>query len=272
MFGVITVNEDELRIKDYKTYRAFYCGMCRSLNKGFGLKGRITLSYDLTFMAIVLSSLYEDEPARMKKRCIVHPFCKHEEIRNSYSDYAAAMNITLTYYKLLDNWKDERKFFSRTGARLLKRSVRKCRRAYPKQVRVIEDYIEKLCETENNNSGNIDEVSTQTGQMLAELFSYKHDEWEKELWRLGMYLGKFIYTMDAYLDIEEDIKKNNFNPLKTLHDREDFKDECKRILTIMAAEATKAFERLPIVENAEIIRNILYCGIWNRFERDKTNV
>jgi hypothetical protein len=33
----------------------------------------------------------------------------------------------------------------------------------------------------------------------------------------------------------------------------------------MMTEAARAFERLPIIENAEIIRNILYSGVWCRY-------
>jgi hypothetical protein len=40
---------------------------------------------------------------------------------------------------------------------------------------------------------------------------------------------------------------------------------------MMMAECSKAFERLPIVENTEILRNILYSGVWCRYEYVKKN-
>ena len=69
MFGYITVNKDELKIKDYRRYRAFYCGVCHSLGEYYGLSGRMTLTYDMTFMAIVLSALYEDNTVPAMHRC-----------------------------------------------------------------------------------------------------------------------------------------------------------------------------------------------------------
>ncbi len=39
----------------------------------------------------------------------------------------------------------------------------------------------------------------------------------------------------------------------------------------MMADCTKEFERLPIVDNAELIRNILYSGVWTKFERKRIN-
>ena len=40
----------------------------------------------------------------------------------------------------------------------------------------------------------------------------KEDIWEKTLRKMGFYLGKFIYIMDAYEDLSEDKKKNRYNP------------------------------------------------------------
>jgi hypothetical protein len=36
---------------------------------------------------------------------------------------------------------------------------------------------------------------------------------------------------------------------------------------MMMAECSREFERLPIIENAEILRNILYSGVWWRYEQ-----
>jgi hypothetical protein len=88
---------------------------------------------------------------------------------------------------------------------------------------------------------------------------------------MGFFLGKFIYVMDAYDDLQKDIKKNNYNPLKADANREDFKEYCKNILMTYAAESAKYFERLPILENADILRNIVYAGIWSRFNSLNTD-
>ena len=54
MFGYITVNMDEMKMKDYRTYRAFYCGICHDLKEYHGQVSRLTLTYDMTFLAILL--------------------------------------------------------------------------------------------------------------------------------------------------------------------------------------------------------------------------
>ena len=56
MFGYVNVYKDELKIKDYDTYRAYYCGLCKMLGKRHNALARLSLNYDLTFLA-VLSAL-----------------------------------------------------------------------------------------------------------------------------------------------------------------------------------------------------------------------
>ena len=102
--------------------------------------------------------------------------------------------------------------------------------------------------------------------MLAELYVMREDVYARDLRELGFYLGKFIYLCDCYEDIEHDIKKQNYNPLIERSKREAFAAECEQMLSDMMARASMAFERLPLLEDAEIKRNILYSGVWLRFE------
>lgn len=271
MFGYITVNKDELKIKDYRKYKSYYCGVCHSLRKLYGFKGQFTLTYDMTFLAVLLSSLYEDDTETVMRRCVPHPVIKHESISNKFSDYAASMNVMLTYYKLKDDWEDERSLKSNAMSGLLKRAYKKAAGMYPDKAELIEQYILKQHESEDKKEQSIDVISSHTGEMLAGLFDMKQDVWQYDLRRMGFFLGKFIYVMDAYDDIEKDIKKNNFNPLINMFAEPDFDSRCENILTMYAAESSKAFEALPILDNADILRNILYSGIWNRFDKIKND-
>lgn len=101
---------------------------------------------------------------------------------------------------------------------------------------------------------------------MAELFVYKEDEWADSLRRIGFFFGKFIYLMDAYDDIEADIKKKCYNPFAPRFKEEGFEEEVKLVLTMMMAECSREFEKLPILLHAEILRNILYAGVWTKYE------
>ena len=120
---------------------------------------------------------------------------------------------------------------------------------------------------EKKNDQNLDAAANLTGEMLAELYVRKDDVYARDLRELGYYLGKFIYLCDCYEDIERDIKKKNYNPLIARSTNEHFAADCEQMLSDMMARAARAFERLPLIEDAEIMRNILYSGIWMRFEQ-----
>ena len=57
MFGYITVNRPELKVKDLELYRSCYCGVCDELCRSYGRRGQILLSYDCTFLAILLTGM-----------------------------------------------------------------------------------------------------------------------------------------------------------------------------------------------------------------------
>ena len=126
MFGYVTVCEPELKVKDLKKYRAYYCGLCRTLKEDYGFMGQMTLTYDMTFAVILLSSLYERIPELEKHRCKIHPVKKQMMQRNEITSYAAAMNVLLAYYHMEDDWQDEKKFGRHLYGSVLKvKSIKK---------------------------------------------------------------------------------------------------------------------------------------------------
>ena len=265
MFGYIVVHKPELKVREYETYRASYCGLCHSLKKRYGRIGQLTLSFDMTFLALLLTGLYEPETISGQGRCLAHPMQKHCYRQNPYFDYAADMNILLTYYKCLDDWNDEKKASARLLSFLLKGKMRKLSVAKQEKSRKIKELLDQLSSCEKENIQDIDKTAGFFGAIMAELFVYAEDEWAEKLRRMGFYFGKFIYLMDAYEDIEEDLKQGRYNPFTELYKKETFEQDCQQILKMMMAETSKVFEQLPILEDAEILRNILYAGVWTRY-------
>ncbi|MCQ2554090.1 MAG: DUF5685 family protein [Clostridia bacterium] len=270
MFGYVKVNRPELKIKEYDRYQSYYCGLCRVLNENFGLIGRVTLNYDMVFLVMLLADLYdEDEKAEMR-RCFIKPFKKHEERKSSASVYSSDMCILLTYYKLLDDWNDDRSLKSRIGMLLLKRKVKKISSAYEEKSAVIKDKLKELSALEKNKEESPDAVSGIFGEIMGEVFAYRDDEFKDDLYKTGFFLGKFIYLLDAYEDLEDDTENDSYNPLKMLSTEADFEEKVMRLLMLMISECTAYFERLPLLTNTEILRNILYSGVWERYTEKKT--
>ena len=287
MFGYIQINQQELKIKDYNKYRSYYCGLCHTLKSRYGRTGQMLLNYDMTFLAVLLTGLYECRENESKARCVPHPVSAHTQISNEAVEYAADMTVLLGYQKALDDWKDEHSHPKRLLAMRLYPCYRELRRRYPRQAKTLEECIRKLSAAEKEASGGnrplkegqqtqkdtdlsrvwirIDELSALTGKFLGEIFVWKEDVWQEDLRQMGFYLGKFIYLADACTDLEKDRKKGLPNPLKEIpgEDGSDGSDEkIREMLEDMMLRSARAFERLPVLMHAELLRNVLYSGVW----------
>ena len=153
---------------------------------------------------------------------------------------------------------------------LLKPKARRVAAAYPEKAAFIEKKMNMLTIVESARNLPLDKIAKVFGEILAEVFAYREDYWKEDLYKIGFYLGKYIYLLDAYEDIEDDLKTGAYNPFKALYQEEQFEEQVLNLLLLMIGECTEAFERLPLVENVEILRNILYSGVWVRYGKTKT--
>lgn len=265
MYGYININKMQLRVSEFYEFRGFYCGLCETLGERYGISGRLSLTFDMTFLIILLTSLYEEESKITKKRCMVHPLSKSLVIKNKFSNYAADMNILLAYEHFRDDFKDEKRIKGLLGMAAYKSYYKKIITKYPRQVEVIRRELSKLTELEKENSEDVSLVSDTFGRIMSEIFIYEEDVWEESLRGIGFYLGKFIYIMDAYDDIEKDKKSSSYNPFIGICEMEGFKTSVLKMLEENMREAISFFERLPLIKDVEILRNILYDGVWNKF-------
>lgn len=268
MFGYISLNTGALEPEAAQRYRTHYCGLCRSLREKFGIKGQLTLSNDMTFLVLLLHSLYDPECQTGEERCAAHPLKAHPYCRSRFTDYAADMNLLLSYYKLRDNQQDDHSILQGMGANTLKKYVRDIETRYPDKCAVIKEALSSIFELEREKSADIDSLCNLSGRMLGEVFVCDaRDVWAALLRRVGEGLGRFVYFMDAYEDYAQDQKKKRFNPLVSLHDQPDYEGFCQETLNLLIAEATEAFELLPLEENLDLMRRVLYGGVWMHYHR-----
>lgn len=271
MFGYVKANKPELKIREFARYKGFYCGLCRTLKKQHGRLGQMTLTYDMTFLVILLSSLYEPKTAEERKRCPVHPAKKQYICYNEVSEYAADMNVLLTHDHLQDDWQDERKLGGYIGMKLFAGRKRKIAKKYPRQADVIEKSLQRLAKLESEHCSDIDAIARPFAELMGELFVWKEDAFQEILRMFGFYLGKFIYLMDAWEDREKDAKKGCYNPF-LLDAKEPVSDErIEEILDGTLRMAIAEFEKLPCEQDLAILRNILYEGVWSTRERKQND-
>ncbi len=265
MFGYIVTHREQLDECQRQQYRGYYCGLCRTLQQRYGRWGQAALNYDMTFLYVLLSSLYEPKEQTLFHRCIVHPLNKQRQILSPLAEYCADMTILLAYYNAMDDWQDDHNHRKRFYAERLSGAAREVSEKYPRQSRAVVENIERINQLERQQEINLDAVANCFGNMMGEIFDPYEDNWSPKLRSLGENLGKFIYFMDAWEDARKDLRHKNYNPLLQLKDDPQYAEKCKGILTMFLADAAAAFEALPIVDNGPILRNILYAGVWSKF-------
>ncbi len=263
MFGYITCNKSELTEEEKNRYQSVYCGLCRNMKRRYGQLERLSLNYDMAFLILFLSSLYEPQETDGPFRCGLHPLTKRTAVENRFTDYAADMTIILTYYKCLDDWRDEKKRVRHWYGKMLKKEYRKLSEKYPRQCAQILESTKELTRIEQNPSASPDQAVNCSGKMLSELFVYEEDFWSGSLRSFGYELGRFIYLLDAAIDYEEDLKQENYNPLIKFKKRP---DEMRPVLKMPLGNCMEIFEKLPLVQDAHLLRSILYNGVWLQYD------
>ncbi len=261
MFGYIITNTELLDEEDKKYYAAFYCGLCEALGKRHKASSKLTLNYDMTFLAILLNEVYKNkyEIEESETRCLLHPIKKHTYFQNELIDYVADMNVLLSYYNLIDDWNDDRNIISGSYAKVLENEFEKVSRKYPQKAEIVKQKLEELSDFEHQNVMIPDLPAQCCGAFFGEIFAPFDDENANNLRELGDSLGKFIYILDACIDLKDDIKHKNYNPLITSS-----KDKFDDMLNLLMADVIECYKKLNISNN--ILENILYSGIWSKYE------
>ena len=175
MFGYVRIRKPELLVKDYECYKGFYCGLCHSLRDTYGLRGQVTLTYDMTFLVLLLSSVYDLAVKEEYKRCIIHPAGKRRVIRTEAADYAADINMLLSYYHFVDDKQDEHSLAASLGVQMYRGQSRRLEQHYPRQARAIAEGMQRLHLLEQEDCRNVSALADCFGCMLAEVFAWKED-------------------------------------------------------------------------------------------------
>ena len=175
MFGYVRIRKPELLVKDYECYKGFYCGLCHSLRDTYGLRGQVTLTYDMTFLVLLLSSVYDLAVKEEHKRCIIHPAGKRRVIRTEAADYAADINMLLSYYHFVDDKQDEHSLAASLGVQMYRGQSRRLEQHYPRQARAIAEGMQRLHLLEQEDCRNVSALADCFGRMLAEVFAWKED-------------------------------------------------------------------------------------------------
>ena len=279
MFGYVTPYKMELKIKDYEKFKGYYCGLCIAIKNKYGNIPRLALSFDMTFLAVILDSLEDTKSIFYKATCIIHPIKKRIILKTTpILEYAAFCNTALTYFKLIDNVSDDSSLKSKIYSIFLKPYLNKSSIEFKTHIEYMENCLNDLYSIELKPQGKgIDEISHYFAHLTGYIMSsYKNDDNKDILYKLGYNLGKWIYLIDAYDDLEKDINQNKFNPINSVFNKEkenyelfvnNIKERMDYILTRSAQQCLEYLKLLPLKKNQDILFNILQYGLMEKMDK-----
>lgn len=255
-------------MRDYDRYRAAYCGLCHALGKRCGLAARFLVSYDMTFLYLLLQAQSETV-CKKKCHCPVRLRGMTCEVDSPAMDTAADLSVLLYYWKLRDEIADSgklsRRILCRGAAGLLRRAYRRAAEVQPETDRLIRQQLTRLAELERQHSDMLDAPADAFARILK-AFAAGHAQ-QRAAEQVLYHVGRYIYLVDALDDLADDCRRDQYNPLRyrfcVEQDHLSQEDQMTLLSTVHSSigAATAALELLELRSGDELLRNILYEGM-----------
>ncbi len=268
MFGYVKTDMPNLYVKDTVLYKAVYCGLCKSIGKCSGARGRLVLNYDLAFLSAFLHNVVGEDFKVERQHCIIHRIVKRPvAVPDDLSINIGALNVILAHYKLTDDVIDANK--GKVKRRLIKKAYKKAKKLQPKLDAIVKEKYQQLRKLEKENSDSIDMVADPFGNMLSEIVTTLIGEKATDNVKNVAYnLGKWIYLIDALDDYDKDKKEKNFNVFINAYKEENKQEFIKNqyndlalIFGTIINELVQNAMQIKYCFNHDLIDNILFRGI-----------
>ncbi|MBE5745357.1 MAG: hypothetical protein E7355_04390 [Clostridiales bacterium] len=269
MFGYVRTDTPYLYIKDKTLYEAMYCGVCKGISAVCGQKARFALSYDVTFLSVILHNILGEDVRVEKSHCLTH--CIRSKMMAGVDELTkrlGALNVILAYYKCLDDVADEGKG---KGKRFLfKKGYKRAKKAYPALEKIVRDNLVKQAEIEKARVDSIDRAADATAKMLAQVCDYLlGDKANEYTYNLFYCVGKWIYLIDALDDYDKDVKKGAYNPFALCYGAPckaallegKNGDEVRFAFHAIFYDVRENLEKIPFCFNRDLSDNILLRGL-----------
>lgn len=269
MFGYVRTDTPYLYIKDDNLYRAMYCGVCKGISEVCGQSARMGLSYDVTFLSVILHNLAGIDVQIEKSHCLTHCIRSRQMANvDELTRRLGALNTALVYYKYTDDVMDGDRG---RGKRLwFKKGFRRMKKAYPEIARIVRDNMQAQEQTEKAQTDSVDRAADATANMLAEFGDYALGEKATEFSHNLFYtIGKWIYLIDALDDYDKDVKKGAYNPFVLAYGAENRRallcgkhgEEVRFIFHAMFFDVRENLSHLQFHFNRDLVDNVLLRGL-----------
>ncbi len=278
MYGYLRIYSDELKLKQIRLYRMYYCALCTKLGEQVGIMYRFMTSYDITLFLIIFDCLAENDKISYSLKCPMKKMKNDIEISPIALQYSLLACIYGIQAKLNDDYIDEtkHKFINRiiNNNKIIKNLLD------TDMVLKWKENMEKYYVCEKNENVSFDDCVNAIGHVygciFADYIDYAHIDADKNMmYMLGKNIGKYIYIMDAYDDYFDDLKKKRFNPIFKMQNYEEWNKDIKEIvkrvdflLNIITNNIFDILHNIFITNNdqIEVIKNVLGFGTWKKYE------
>lgn len=272
MFGYVSVDKPNIRMKDFALYRAHYCGLCKSIGKKTCSQCmRFTVNYDIAFLSLVAHNYAKLTPAIKEERCIAHPLGRKFPVvqNNRVQEKIVDVNTVLGYYKVNDDVLDGGGLKYRLARAFLRPKFRKAEARTGELSKAVAEHYRALRKLEEGRCQNVDLLAeTFAGTMVA-IARETLDRCDGIAEEMFFHLGKWIYMIDAYDDLERDRKQQKFNPYllaEAERGKESVAETARFAMLEEIDKIVKAYDGMDITVSEGPLSNIIYLGLRQRTE------
>lgn len=290
MFGYIRPFKSELLVRQWTYYQSAYCGLCKQIGRDYGALPRLALTYDLTFLAILLQCFAEDEADEQQDICLLNPVKRKTIMQHNRAlEFSAAVTVLLAWHKGADDKNDGHAVRGGAVTIALSSARKKAEIRFPMLAQAIADSLRKLNEVEQGEP-DPEAASACFGELLAAVFreGIKHQFLDRDVTVdngtnnpdgadeqtvsvegrmieetfacLGEELGRWIYLLDAIDDYRTDMDNKNWNPYSLLNENM-AKTEADKALSNLEADMDKTAMLLDFVRDSALIANVIRMGL-----------
>lgn len=269
MFGYVLPLREELKVREWERFHAVYCGLCHAMGRRYGFLSRLTLNYDFTFLAIVLGTTHQ----ATRCRCVSGP-CTGRMACNGCDalDIAADESIILTWWKIQDQIADGsgvKKLAAHALSLLYGGAYRKASKRRARFDEAVKDHLAQLYAMERERAPSIDRPADQFARILSEAAPETGESMrDRSMSQLLYHLGRWIYLVDAWDDLEDDLSTGSYNPFVhrfslTAKPDPDSEAAAQAALTMTHSLnlAWSAAQLLDLGQDEGLVENILLGGL-----------
>ena len=249
MFGYVKLDKKAPALLK-QNFRKHYCFLCRALGKYYGQFSRFLVSFDVTFCLLLFA-----EDAYLKEIGKIRCFKGSPELTTALTEELAkkiaAFNLTLVAAELDDNIRDKDTFYAKFAYGVLKKQFAKIQNDYPLMWSLINEGYDTMEAIEKAN-GSLDDMENCFAEIIENVARQCFDVSDAGILSQLKFVAKNLYFMDAVDDLDKDVQRNAFNPLKIYNSKKQLINE-----HYLALNEHISAQRKALIPPAHTSKNIL---------------